>query len=363
VGDVRRKRCSIGLSIGCPNRWSIGAVMRLSVPGNLLLLGEYAVTEEGGLGLALAVDRRVVVDLEPAPALVVEGSWGGGEMRWTRESPERSPLIAAVVQTWQEHLAIRVEGAKADESPGGPTTARPQRATTARLPKQPQAARILIDSSALFSGARKSGFGSSAAVAVALSCALLQLSGAEGSELIQSAARIALRAHRRAQGGRGSGYDVYASLYGGFGCLVGGVKPSWQEALALTWLPPLYIFRGRSSVSTPESLMRYERWKQKDPRGWRSFLAESNRCVLTFLRADSWVQARASFKAAKVLGLRLGESIGVSACIEAPASLSPESYKALGAGNELGIYAAADAPPEAELEPVAVAPEGIRWNT
>jgi mevalonate kinase len=39
--------------------------MRASVPANLLLLGEYAVLEEGGLGLAVAVDPRVRISAAP----------------------------------------------------------------------------------------------------------------------------------------------------------------------------------------------------------------------------------------------------------------------------------------------------------
>ncbi len=316
--------------------------MRLTVPGNLLLLGEYAVTEEGGLGLALAVERRVVVALEPASSLVIEGSWGSGELRWTRESAEQSPLISAIVETWQEFLSTRDDSRSAAELP--------------------TAARITIDSSALFSGGRKGGFGSSAAVTVALTCALLHLSGFRGEELTRLAAGIALPAHRRAQGGRGSGYDVCASLNGGFGCLAGGREPRWQ-AVELPWLPPLYLFRGRESVSTPNSLMHYERWKRSNPEQWRSFLNESNRSVRAFLQADGWPQARRSFASLKNLGLRLGEKIGVSAEIEAPPSLAPELYKALGAGNELGICLAEAQPQESGLDPVSVTLEGVKWNT
>jgi phosphomevalonate kinase len=324
--------------------------MRLTVPGNLLLLGEYAVTEEGGLGLALAVERRVVVALEPASSLVVEGSWGGGELRWTRKSAEQSPLISAVVETWQEFLSARDDSRRAAELP------------TAEVSKMPTAARISVDSSALFSGGRKGGFGSSAAVTVALTCALLHLSGFRGEELTRLAAGIALPAHRRAQGGRGSGYDVWASLKGGFGCLTGGREPRWQ-AVELPWLPPLYLFRGRESVSTPNSLMHYERWKRSNPEQWRSFFNESNRSVRAFLQADGWPQARRSFAALKNLGLRLGEQIGVPAEIEAPPSLAPELYKALGAGNELGICLAETQPQESSLESVSVALEGVKWNT
>ncbi|UCG00019.1 MAG: hypothetical protein JSV89_10880 [Spirochaetaceae bacterium] len=334
--------------------------MLLTVPGNLLLLGEYAVTEEGGLGLALAVERRVAVEIEPASTLLVEGYWGGGGLRWSRESPGQSPLISAIVDTWQEQLALQGYGSSTGTPPvTGIAKKSPQLAPQAT--SAVKAARIVMDSSVLFSGGRKSGFGSSAAITVALSCALLRLSGLSGVELVQWAGRIALKAHRRAQGGRGSGYDVFASLYGGFGCLVGGLHPTWQ-AVELPWLPPLYIFPGRTSVSTPNSLTRYERWKHSDPSRWRRFLKESNRSVRNFLQADSWSQARLSFMNAKELGLELGERIGVSADIQAPPSLSPELYKALGAGDELGIYLAEIPPQEPDAEAVEVAREGVQWN-
>jgi phosphomevalonate kinase len=324
---------------------STGSVIRLSVPGNLLLLGEYAVTEEGGLGVALAVDRRVLVEVQPSATLVVEGRWGEDAVHWTQGSAESSPLITAVVGTWRERLHSEVVCVGDAPKEGG-----------FREPT----ARIVVDSSAFFTGGRKSGFGSSAAVTVALTCALLSLSGLSESQLLQCAARLSLLAHRRAQGGRGSGYDVYASLYGGFGCLVGGAEPSWQ-AVELPWLPPLYIFPGPSSVSTPNSLLHYERWKSCDPAGWRSFLEESNRGIRSFLQAKDWLKARGAFKVSKELGLRLGERIGVSACIEAPGSLEPELCKALGAGNELGIYLAEGPPEETALEAVAIAPEGVKW--
>jgi phosphomevalonate kinase len=318
-----------------------GAVIRLTVPGNLLLLGEYAVTEEGGLGLALAVDRRVVVDVEPSPSLSVEGRWGSGRVQWTKESAGASPLITAVVDTWREQLHPRI--------------------TAGLRPDREPAARIVVDSSAFFSEDRKSGFGSSAAVTVALTCALLHLCGYSGQPLLRCAARLSLLAHRRAQGGRGSGYDVFASLYGGLGCLTGGADPSWQS-VEIPWLPPVYLFRGPASVSTPNSVGHYERWKAANRGLWRSFLEESNSHVRRFLQADGWSAAQQVFGAARELGLSLGERIGVSARIEAPESLDPQRLKALGAGNEVGVYLAEKIPDEPALEPVLLAREGVSWQ-
>lgn len=312
--------------------------MRLTVPGNLLIVGEYAVTEEGGLGLALAVDRRVVVELSPASRLVIEGSWGSGTIEWTADSADRSPLISAVVGTWREHLAKRGSGT------------------------DPEGAHISVDSSAFFAAGRKSGFGSSAAVTVALTCALLHHSGYRGRELTRHASRLALSAHRRVQGGKGSGYDIYASLYGGSGRFVGGREPSWQS-LQLPWLPPLYLFRGSASVSTPYSITLYEQWKQSNLPALRRYLKDSNRSIRAFLDAESWAEGRRYFTVLKNLGLRLGEQIGVSADISAPKSLQPELYKALGAGNELAIYVAETPTEEPALEPVALSAGGVQWHT
>jgi phosphomevalonate kinase len=293
------------------------------------------------------------VEVQPSPALIVEGRWGEEVVHWTAESAEASPLISAIVGIWREQLYVCGVCVPGERTPAIGDSREP-------------AARISVDSSAFFAGGRKSGFGSSAAVTVALTCALLHLSGFSGLQLLQCAARLALLAHRRVQGGRGSGYDVYASLYGGFGCLVGGAEPSWQ-AVQLPWLPPLYIFRGPESVSTPNSLQHYERWKAGDPAGGRSFLDQSNQAVRRFLQAENWPRARPAFTAAKQLGLRLGEQIGVSAAIGAPLFLDPQLYKALGAGDELGIYLA-EVPPEAQpdepvLQAVTLAPEGVQWHS
>ena len=324
--------------------------MRLSVPGNLLLLGEYAVTEEGGLGLALAVDRRVSAEVHPADALVVEGFWGSGRLRWTPSKAESSALIRAIVDTWRRYCSTT--------DPKDRAYPNQERASILEQPR----VHIRVDSSALFVRGRKGGFGSSAAVAVALSCVLLSLYGFEGAELMRAAAGIALEAHRRAQGGRGSGYDIYASLYGGFGCLTGGAQPQWR-AVQLPWLPPMYLFRGPESVSTSGSLGFYERWKEADPPAFQRFLERSNQNVVDFLQSGDWPGARRSFEKAARLGLELGQRIGVSAAITAPESLDPGLYKAVGAGNELGIYVAEKQKEEPRMELVEAAAEGVRWNT
>ncbi len=323
--------------------------MRLSVPGNLLLFGEYAVTEPGGLGLALAVERRVILDSEPAQGLSIEGSWGGDTVLWREEDGGRSPLISAVVESCRRYLA----GACRSKTPRKHT---------------PLSGCLRIDSSAFFrEGVRKAGLGSSAAVAVALTWALLCQSGVEAGELRRCTARVALQAHRQAQGGRGSGYDVFASLYGGMGCLAGGPDPAW-EAVSLPWLPELYLFEGHSSVSTLSALRLYERWKSSHPGQARSFLERSNTGLRGFISAASLEAGLSRFQDLKELGIWLGDRIGMSAAVVPPPPLEAERCKALGAGNELGVYLAGPASkgvPAAvgagTLEPAVMAARGIEW--
>ena len=138
--------------------------MKVSAPGNMLILGEYAVLEEGGLGAAAAVDAWVHLDQVPDSGLTIQAVMPAGSFTWTRDRPDAGPLISAIVEAVEARTGMKCD-----------------------------ARRIHIDSSALFGeGGRKAGFGSSAAVSATL-CA-------------------ALEAHRSAQGGTGSGYDVYASV-------------------------------------------------------------------------------------------------------------------------------------------------------
>lgn len=317
--------------------------MRVSVPGNLLLLGEYAVLEEGGLGLALAVEKRLEVELQPAPTgreLSVEGRWPGGSLSWSSDHPDSSPLIAAVVKACGGGLASRF---------------------AAGLP----GARITIDSSAFFTAdGHKRGFGSSAAVAVGLTWALLEWGGLPPAELPGATLRTALRAHREAQGGSGSGYDVYVSCLGGVGLFTGGWQPSWK-GVDLPWLGALYSFRGERSVATPGAVRRYREWKQRRPREAARFLRRSNRYVRRFVSARSWGQAAPWFRALADLGIEVGEAIEVPARIEPPAQLASGTYKALGAGSELGVCVMQQQSgvPPMGAEPVWIARRGgVSWG-
>ena len=302
------------------------ATVTLCVAGNLLLLGEYAVLEEGGLGLALAVEPRVQVRATTSDDLRIDGSWPGGA--------GRSPFVDSAVRVTEEHLGRPCTGA------------------------------LHVDSRALYSAdGRKTGLGSSAAVTVSVVCALLALAGesARGEE----AATVAVRSHRAAQNGRGSGYDVLASFHGGAGVVRGGRFPSW-EPCGLPAGFELFLFPGSAPVSTADAVGRYERWKTGNPGPARDFLAQSNDAIGSFLRSPTADQLHRSLGSCRRLGSELGRAIGVSAEIALPPGLNGAWCKAVGAGNELGACLVPPGAPRPSrssgCRPLRLAAEGVLWE-
>ncbi len=185
--------------------------MRASAPGKLFLFGEYAVLE-GHPALIAAVDRRVIVEARPADRFVIESAL----------FPE--PLTFETLP--QDGQAARVvAGIRAAHDLGA-----------SRAPRH-----LTIDSSALFSGGRKLGFGSSAAVAVAVAGAVLE-SKPEPRALFAACRQR----HNEAQQTEGSGGDVAASIMGGLTWLAPG-----PELASLAWVPPLLVVAHPSSASTP----------------------------------------------------------------------------------------------------------------
>lgn len=168
--------------------------VRVSAPGKVIASGEYAVLD-GAPAVVMAVDRRACVSLEETdrdwhrlavPGLV-EGALdfrvdAAGDVR-LRE-PQAMPFDLSLV--WQVWKAAG---------------ARPRRML-----------RLELDTRPFFHPARhlKLGFGSSAALAVALAFALLSL-----TRRTREAGDVARAAHRAWQGGRGSGADIAAAVHGG----------------------------------------------------------------------------------------------------------------------------------------------------
>lgn len=310
---------------------------RASVPANLLLAGEYAVLEEGGLGLTAALETRVHFTLEPAPAWELVGLWPGQEQVWRVADGENGSLAGAV---WAQ---LSGEGLW----PGGPPY------------------RLTADSSAFFDAqGRKAGFGSSAATAAGWTALLIQLGGVHEDHVLERSLLPAIRAHRRFQGGRGSGYDVACSLGGGLGLFSGGKNPAWVPVVA-PWRPPFSLVAGPEAVRTSSSIGAYTAWKQAQPDAAADFLRASNAQVRALALASSWHRARPLLAGLRDQGLQLGRAIGVDANLpdrhrwELPGT--DLVLKALGAGNELALLAGEAAHP-AGSRSLSVAEQGFRWD-
>ncbi|MGM0575615.1 MAG: mevalonate kinase family protein [Myxococcota bacterium] len=193
-----------------------------SAPGKLMLAGEYAVAAGRGPALAVAVDRRVIVTLEDdgRPGWrVTSREVGLGEA-----SPEEVPVVAAAI---------------------------------ARAGAEGQGGHLRIESD-LGSGPDKPGFGASAAITVATLGALYARDGRGAPTLADVVA-----AHREAQGGLGSGYDVATALLGGV-CVHHPAGDGHAERVP--WPAELHgavLFTGRGS-STPDRLRRLGRARELD---------------------------------------------------------------------------------------------------
>lgn len=232
-----------------------------TTPGKLVIFGDYAVLEGApATAASVGIRARAQVDVtEGRDSVFIDLAGGnafdfvvepGAPLRWTDESPgERGTIVAAVLDTCHELAHLR-----------GP------------LPSL----RISLNTDEFYSqlGGRmqKLGLGSSAAALVALTGAL---TGALNIPVERdSMLNVCHVAHRRFQGGRGSGIDVIASLLGG----VVGVRLDRREpypiACSLDWpagLRVLPVWSG-SSASTPELLARFYDFRSTDPDGFAHHL-------------------------------------------------------------------------------------------
>lgn len=296
--------------------------MRLTIPGNLLLAGEYLVLDEGGRGLAVAVEPR----LNARASTSSGGNWsiqaimGETRLLWQPEGGDELPLAEAMMLSCAVALEVRGKS-------------------------MPPPLAIEVDSSAFFSSqGRKAGFGSSASAAVAIAMLIGRAAGFKDSNLIDFSAEAALSGHRAAQGGRGSGYDIFASLYGGCGIFTGGTRPGW---LALGSLPPIHavLVPGPAAVRSAEAVGAFRQWIARHAAEASTILDEMKAGVSALVDGTVSGDAevfRLALDQAGAAGRQLGEAIACSAFIASPPGFESAKVKALGAGNELGLLVLED---------------------
>jgi phosphomevalonate kinase len=230
-------------------------IIETDAPGKLVLIGEYAVLE-GAPAIAVAVDTRARVSLRSRDSdectLIISNDKSRFTFHWTPRGGidwtepdvgDRGTLLEATVATLAE------SGLMLNDLPG---------------------IELHINSESFYSGADdgtplKLGLGSSAAVSVAVTGALLRLFPDEQVAKLDLL-EICLRGHRRFQGQLGSGIDVASALFGGVIALEPKPGPI-PSVTPLTWPDGLFALPVWTGVpaSTISMLGSAKAFRAKSP--------------------------------------------------------------------------------------------------
>lgn len=289
-------------------------------PGKAIILGEYALLQ-GAPGLVVAVDRYVECRITPASRFELEALGSRYEAKTAEALRSCDPRLTVVAAVFDALI--------------------PE-------PELPSL-KVSIDSSTFSQGGAKLGLGSSAAVAVSLAHALRILRGCVATPA--ALFTDALRAHRSAQGGLGSGIDIAASAYGGvLAYRQPKAKSDHPEQLdSLQWPRELGIdiFWSGASTSTSEMIQSIQRLSERDPDSAATRMTELASIAERGVSAFSAHDIKAFLEHVSNYGAsleRLGDAAGVDIVgeshrrIGSVASARGAVYKPSGAGaGDIGI--------------------------
>jgi mevalonate kinase len=214
------------------------ATITISAPGSLMLLGEHAVLH-GHRALVCAINRRIRVVLLPTAEHCVAIASALGDYQSPLDDLVDHPELRFVLQAIRQHL---------DDIPSG--------------------FKLTIDSD--FSA--DIGFGSSAAVTVALHAALMSWLHGEFPDR-KELFTCSLETIHAVQG-RGSGADIAASVFGG---IVGYTTHQDFDPVALS-IPLTAVYCGYKTP-TPEVIQRVEEWRAGDKAKYARIYAEVDSSV------------------------------------------------------------------------------------
>ncbi len=214
-------------------------------PGKIFLVGEYAILEEGPAVLA-AVTRHAVAQYVPG----------------------MDPMSNVVREAVQQ---ARTEIGEASSAlpPGS----------------------VLVNTDDFRQDDKKIGLGSSSATAVAAVGALFESAGIPVDKNRDRVYAIALRAHRTAQGGAGSGADVATAVHGGI--VKVERQPTGTPLVESLTAPPglhLVVFWTGQSVATTSMIEGVQKFARKDPSAYHQMietLREAAERFVAELRAGS----------------------------------------------------------------------------
>lgn len=173
-----------------------------SAPGKLFVSGEYAVLN-GAPAIVTAVSRRAVASL-------------------VKSARDPSPVLKAV----REHMTNYLGAEGKAETP---------------LPL------VQVESPGFQTGHHKIGLGSSSATTAAACGAYFEWAGLPIPENRKTIMELAIRAHRSAQGGKGSGADVAAATEGG--TLVFS-RNGVMEKISIDFLDIVVVWSGKAASTS-----------------------------------------------------------------------------------------------------------------
>jgi phosphomevalonate kinase len=264
-----------------------------SAPGKLVVIGEYAVLH-GASGIAIAVDVRARAGVSALTGTDSELTVTGEPQPWrfgwgTRGTPEWRETPAS----GQGRILEVVAGVLRERD---------------LLPRRLPALRFTLDSGSFRiqpagGTGEKLGLGSSAAVTVALTGALLQQFAAMAPAREQLLA-LCLEAHRRFQDGAGSGIDIAAAVMGGVvGVSTIAGEAVWRELPMLADLQWVALWTG-AGASTTAMLTRFENFRTRHPGAFAHHMDDlrvvSEAALVAWDRADvpNVLRAAAEYDAA-----------------------------------------------------------------
>lgn len=247
-------------------------MIKVSAPGKLILIGEYVVLE-GAPALVSAVNRFAEVQLEEsndeyftvnAPSIGLQNVRyslsDNGLITFTpdvsRDDQKKLTFFKSTFEyAWQYCKSLKIVSSSLN---------------------------ISINTDSFYSQklSTKLGFGSSAAMTVALVKALFKFidKNVDDEEVRQQLFRVSLAAHKNAQGNVGSGIDVGASAFGGVLQYRVGINNKAEHLIpekVEIWnnLPMLTVFTG-SSESTRKMVFGVNEMKKKKPDAYRELMIE-----------------------------------------------------------------------------------------
>jgi mevalonate kinase len=231
-------------------------------PGKIPLVGEYAVLEEGSAVL-VAVTRYA-------------------KAQFTTRSDPMSPMVAEIVRRTKTEL-----GEVAAALPPGS---------------------VLVNTDDFQQGSERSGFGTSAAIAVAAVGAVFESLGLAIRGRKSQILAIADGARRAAQGNAGSGADLAAAAHGGLIKIVRRKDASpLVEPLAAPPGLQLVLFSASQSIATGQVLEGVKQYATRDPIGYEQAMDNLREIAQRFVEQLTTGSATGALVAAGRYGDRLAK--------------------------------------------------------